>query len=73
LESEYQDDFVEEVGSNPTSSLDERVQVATNLPSSVPHVPEHETPNSLSRASSSVKSYVDNDTSKGPSSLIDEL
>jgi hypothetical protein len=53
LESEYQEDFENNDGpnSNPSSSLDERIQIATNLP-----VIPQET-NSLSRASSSVKSY----------------
>jgi hypothetical protein len=54
LESEYLEDFEENndgPNSNPTSSLDERIQIATNLP-----VIPQET-NSLSRASSSVKSY----------------
>lgn len=56
LESEYQDDF-ENGGSNPASSVDENaIQVATNLPSAA--VIPHDT-NSLSRASSSVKSSDD--------------
>jgi hypothetical protein len=35
LESEYQEDFEENndgPNSNPSSSLDERIQIATNLP-----------------------------------------
>ena len=69
LESEYQEDFENNDGpnSNPSSSLDERIQIATNLP-----VIPQET-NSLSRASSSVKSYENGEQSKiTPRSLNNE-
>ncbi len=55
LDSEYVEDF--EKGDAVSSSLDDRIQIATNLPP----IPQEPTPtatvNSLSRASSSVKSF----------------